>query len=55
MLVRKCDAEMAADLGELDRKKLLAIVELDSLQTEKAITAAAVFIHRLAEKEQGKT
>lgn len=54
MLVRKCDTETAEALQGLDRIKLLAIIELDSLQTETAIKAAATFVHRLAEKEQGK-
>lgn len=54
MLVRKCDAETAEALSNADKKKLLAIIELDSLQTEKGITAAAVFINAIARREQKK-
>lgn len=54
MLVRKCDLETAQALSRADKEKLLAIIELDSLQTDKGIMAAAVFISSIARREQKK-
>lgn len=54
MLVRKCDAETAQALSRADKEKLLAIIELDSLQTDKGIKAAALFISAIAKREQKK-
>lgn len=52
MLVRKCDLETAEALPVKDKKKLMAIVNIDFLEDEKNIEQVLKLAIKLSEKEQ---
>lgn len=52
MLVRKCDRETARELSPKDKKKLLAIITLDSIEEPELIDQALELIEKLAHKQR---
>ena len=52
MLVRKCDQETAKELSKKDKKKLLAIVTLDSIEEPDLIDKALETIEKLARQQR---